>query len=104
MDPEENSKTQRMPAHVEEAVRSISLLHARHQEKATPAQRHVEHVTNLAGSPVFLGIVICAVAGWVLANVLLPLAGWHAFDSPPFAWLQFVLTLAALLVAIFILV
>jgi uncharacterized membrane protein len=93
-----------LPPHVEETVRSIALLHAKHREDASSAQHNVDRTTAAAGRPLFLGLVCAAVVLWIAGNVALPLFKLHAIDPPPFAWLELALTLTALVIAVLILV
>jgi len=93
-----------MPAHVEETVHSIALLHARHRQNASNAQRQVDRVTAFAGRPFFLGFVCCAVALWIVVNLIASLLGPRAVDPPPFALLELAATVSALLMAVLILV
>ena len=85
-------------------MRSIALLHAKHREDASSAQHKVDRVTSAAGRPLFLGLVCAAVVLWIAVNVALPLFKLHAIDPPPFAWLELVLTLTALVIAVLILI
>lgn len=93
-----------MAAHVEDAIRSIALLHAKHHQDASNAQRYVDRATAFAGRPFFLGLVCCAVSAWVVLNSTLHFLGLHTFDPPPFVWLELGATGTALLMAILILV
>lgn len=93
-----------MPAHVEEAVRAIALIHAKHHETMSKSQRRVERATAIVGRPIFLALVCGAIAFWIVLNAALPLLGWRQFDAPPFAWLELVLTLTALIMAALILI
>src|ERR1700761_664101 len=68
-----------LPNHVEDTVNAIAQLHARHDARATRAQKMVEAATASAGS------------------------GERPFDPLPFQWLELILTLVALLLAILIL-
>ncbi len=93
-----------MAAHIEDTVRSIALLHAKHHQDASIAQHHVDRITALAGRPVFLGIISCAVAVWIAANSAMRFLGLQPIDPPPFAWLELSATVFALLMAVLILV
>jgi uncharacterized membrane protein len=92
-----------LPNHVEETVNAIAQLHARHDERASRAQRVVEATTAIVGSARALVVVLAGVAIWIGLNVVLRNAGGRSFDPPPFQWLELLLTLLALLLAILIL-
>ena len=100
----ESPQSAPLAAHVEETVRSIALLHAKHHEDASIAQHHVDRATALAGRPVFLGIISCAFLLWIAANSAAKFLGMQAIDPPPFAWLELTATVTALLMAVLILV
>ena len=53
-----------LPAHIEETIRSIARLHARHHQNATPIQRVVDRATDLLGRPRFIGVLTVIAAGW----------------------------------------
>jgi len=93
-----------MPAHVEQTVRSIALLHAKHYQDATRAQRSIDRLTAFAGRPFFLGLVCCAVVLWTVENSAASLFGLRSLDPPPFAWLELAATVSALVIAVLILV
>lgn len=93
-----------LAAHVEETVRSIALLRAKHHKGASIAQHHVDRATALAGRPSFLGLISCTTALWIGANSALSYLGLQTIDPPPFAWLELTATVTALLMAVLILV
>lgn len=92
-----------VPPHIAETIQAIALLHAEHHRKSTLAERIVDRATSSVGRPQFLLMLIAAVISWLAANWLLNLRGRPVLDPPPFAWLQLVLTTAALVIAIVIL-
>ena len=77
-----------LPNHVEETVNAIAQLHARHDERASRAQRVVEATTAIVGSARALVVVLAGVAIWIGVNVVLRNAGGRSFDPPPFQWLE----------------
>jgi uncharacterized membrane protein len=93
-----------MSAHVEQTVRSITLLHAKHHQEASQAQRSVDRLTAFAGRPFFLGLVCCAIILWTVENSAASLLGLRSLDPPPFAWLELAATVSALVMAVLILV
>jgi uncharacterized membrane protein len=93
-------KTGALPDHINETVRAIARLRAEHREEATAFQRLIEKVTASAGSPRFVAVLSLVTVGWVAFNLVL---GPHAWDAPPFAWLQGITGLGALYMAILIL-
>ena len=92
-----------IPPHVAETVHAIALLHAEHHRKSTLAERIVDRATASVGRPGFLLALVAAAIAWVLFNLGLLHKGLPPPDPPPFAWMELVLTGAALLIAIMIL-
>jgi uncharacterized membrane protein len=92
-----------LPSHVEETVRAIEKLHADHHNEATPMERVADRATGLLGRPASLGFITALVILWIGGNLILSRIGGHAFDLPPFPWLEGVLSLSALYMAALIL-
>jgi uncharacterized membrane protein len=92
-----------IPPHVAETVQAIALLHAEHHRKSTLPERIVDRATASVGRPRFLLALLAAAIAWVLFNLGLMHKGFSPPDPPPFAWMELVLTGAALLIAIMIL-
>lgn len=93
-----------MPAHVEQTVRSIALLHVKHHQDASLAQRSLDRLTAFAGRPLFLGLVSAAVVLWTVGNSVASHLGIGSPDPPPFAGLELAATVSALIIAVLILV
>jgi uncharacterized membrane protein len=100
----ENPNPAPMAAHVEQTVRSIALLHAKHHQDASQVQRSVDRLTAFVGRPFFLGLVCCAVILWTAENSAASFLGLRSLDPPPFAWLELAATVSALMIAVLILV
>jgi uncharacterized membrane protein len=92
-----------VPPHIAETIHSIALLHDEHHKKSTLAERLVDRFTLLVGRPIFLLALLTSVFLWMLANTLILLSGGAAFDPPPFAWMELLLTGVALIIAVMIL-
>jgi uncharacterized membrane protein len=60
-------------------------------------------VTDLVGRPSSAYVLTLLVAGWTVGNTVAHRLGFHAIDPPPFAALQCVACLAALLMTVSIL-
>jgi uncharacterized membrane protein len=93
-----------MPAHIDQTVRAIAKLHADHHSRATPLQRMVEKMTNLASHPWFIGAVTFAVATWIGGNLLLEHYVGMRIDGRAFPWLQGVGQLTAIYITTLVLV
>lgn len=78
-------------------IQTIAELHKRAERSIPLHQRKIEEVTAFLGRPRFLFIILVAVVLWSGINIMLRTFGIPSLDPPPFAWLQGVLTLGALL-------
>jgi len=92
-----------VPPHIAETIQAIALLHAEHHRKSTLSERIVDRATTSVGRPGFLLLLVISSALWMLANEGIRLGGGNPPDPPPFAWLELVLTGAALVIAVMIL-
>jgi uncharacterized membrane protein len=80
-------------------IEAVREYYKREEEKLSRSQRILDRISRLVGQPVFLVLIVVFVAFWIAANALLPGFGVAEFDPPPFAWLQGILGLGALLTA-----
>ena len=92
-----------LPAHIEDTIRSIAELHAAHHRGATALERSAERMTRFLGRPRFIGLLTVLVGGWIVANLLVQRLGYRAFDPPPFAWLEVVVSLVSLYMVVLVL-
>ena len=82
---------------VVEHIQTIAEMHKLAESSVPIHQRKIEEVTAFLGRPRFLLIILIAVVLWSGINIILMSFGVPSLDPPPFAWMQGVLTLAALL-------
>jgi uncharacterized membrane protein len=89
--------------HIDQNIESMAALQRREREMTSASQRLVERVSRFIGRPAFLFGLLVFVAGWVGTNVGTP---FHTapFDPPPFAMLDGILTLSALVTATVVLI
>src|SRR5512140_2600901 len=80
-------------------IEAILEFYAREEQKISRSQRILERISGFIGQPLFLGFILLFVALWMLANTVLRQAGLAEFDPAPFAWLQGIVGLGALLTA-----
>jgi len=78
---------------------TTSQLHSEHQEDASALQQALGQLTAFVGWSGFVAALALAIALWIAANVLAPHLGFRPVDPPPFAWLQAVSSVGALLMA-----
>jgi uncharacterized membrane protein len=84
---------------VNQNIEAVKNYYVREEREISPSQRFVERISDFAGRPLFLGLILGFVGLWVLVNVELRHSGFRAFDPPPFSLLQGLLGLGALLTA-----
>lgn len=89
------------PGHIEKARQAVHTLHVAHDDAATPMDRVVDRATAIMGTPAAFFCVMSAIVLWTGANVLI---GKRAIDPLPFQELEFVVSTAALAIALLILV
>ena len=92
-----------LPTHIQNTLQSITRLHAEHYRQAAPWQRVVNRATSAIGRPGSVLVLVAAAALWCACNGLTAWAGHTPLDAPPFFWLQGVIGLGGLVVAIMIL-
>lgn len=96
-------ETGAMPDHVGHKIQTIAELFARAERRVGRHQLAIERITELFGQPATAYVLASSIAAWTAANSLAPWLGVRALDPPPFAWLQCVTCVAALLMAVAIL-
>jgi uncharacterized membrane protein len=89
--------------HADEAIEAIADLERVSQDAITHHQRWIARVTNRIGQPLTFYFVVAFVVLWIGANLLVLGGTGKTFDPPPFSWLQGIVSLSGLLVAILIL-
>ena len=90
--------------HVDEAIETIAELERQAEAASTLHQRWIERVTASLGKPRTVFMIVAFVVLWIGINLILTGSGRQPFDPPPFAWLQGLITFAALLMAALILI
>jgi uncharacterized membrane protein len=75
-----------LPDHIEETVRSIAELHARHHRERSAIEYAMDWMIETIGQPYALAALAMLLLGWVGSNLVLEKLGARAFDPPPFAW------------------
>lgn len=89
--------------HADEAIEAVAGLEREAQDAISNHQRRIERFTNRIGRPLTFYLVVTFVTLWIGANVAVLHARGATLDPPPFQWLQGMLSLSGLLVAILIL-
>jgi uncharacterized membrane protein len=90
--------------HIQQNIESVVGLQRREWSATPPSQRHLEAVSRVIGRPGYLVLLVAVIVAWIGFNSVATRAGWSAFDPPPFAWLEGVLTGVGLLTTTIILI
>jgi uncharacterized membrane protein len=85
-----------------QTIESVADLERGATSRLSTHQRWIERATAIVGRPRTVYITIGFTVAWIGLNVILA-AGGRAFDPPPFAYLDCLISLGALLMTIFIL-
>lgn len=84
---------------ISQNIAAVLDFYSREEQKISPSQRIVERISSLVGQPAFLGVILLFVTVWMLVNEALGKLGIAPFDPAPYAWLQGIVGLGALLTA-----
>jgi uncharacterized membrane protein len=100
MDPQRFSELLSGGTH--ETVESVADLDRGAERSLSAHQRWIERTTSAVGRPRTVYVVLTFTAAWIALNSKLASMG-RAFDPPPFAYLDCIISLAALLMTVIIL-
>jgi uncharacterized membrane protein len=89
--------------HTDESIEAVADLERDAQDAISRHQRWIARVTNRIGQPMTFYLIVAFVGLWIGTNLVVLNASGKTLDAPPFPWLQGIMTLSGLLVAILIL-
>jgi uncharacterized membrane protein len=92
-----------IPEHVGNNIQTVGTLLAKSERSVGPHQLAIERLMAGFGRPATVYVLVLVILAWIITNVVARRFGFKAFDPPPFAWLQCVTCVAALLVTLIIL-
>lgn len=93
-----------LPDHISQHIETIAALHARGESDVSVHQRLIERVTAFLGRPLFLSVIIAAIAAWIFLNVPTNYPNLTPFDPPPFPFLAWLVSTGGLLLTIVVLI
>ncbi|MDB6083712.1 MAG: hypothetical protein JWN43_1593 [Gammaproteobacteria bacterium] len=104
--PSESSRSgaSSLSEHIDQNIESVVALQRKEWETVSPSYRRVERASRFIGRPVYLITVLGIAASWVLFNSMAGLWGLKPFDAPPFALLDGVISLVALVTTTIVLI
>ena len=85
------------PSQIKENISAVYEFYTREEDKIRWSQRVVESASHIVGKPIFLGVILLFVAGWIAINVAPSGSGIVHFDPTPFPLLQGIICLLGLL-------
>jgi uncharacterized membrane protein len=100
---EESPDLAAVPRHVGHKIQTVAELFAKAEKRVGRHQIAIERMTDAVGRPTTAYALACFIAAWIALNGFAPWLGIRAVDPPPFAWLQVVACIAALLMTVTIL-
>jgi uncharacterized membrane protein len=74
------------------------------EAKISGARLLIERISAFFGSPAYFAFAVAFMFLWILINGWGTHAGWHPVDSPPFFWLQGLVSCNALLLTVAVLI
>jgi uncharacterized membrane protein len=93
-----------LSGHIDQNIESVVALQRREWESVSLSQRRVERLSRFIGRPVYLVALLGLVAVWMVYNLTAPSWGLKPFDAPPFALLDGILSLVALITTTIVLI
>jgi len=92
-----------LPDAVKSNIDNIAKYYDREEEKISGSQSLIELISSFFGSTIYFGSFVMFVILWIVGNESAILAGYIPIDTPPFIWLQGMLGLNGVLIAIAVL-
>ena len=93
-----------LPSATRENLELLTKFDDRAQAGISRAQRIIERISTLLGSPTYFVFSVVFIVAWVLVNQWGMRSGWQHVDPPPYAWLQGIVSSNALLLTIAVLI
>jgi len=88
---------------VKNNIEHIAKYYDREEEKISGPQSAIELISAFFGSTIYFGSFVLFVVSWIAVNEWVFVEGYAPFDPPPFIWLQGMLGLNSVLIAIAVL-
>jgi uncharacterized membrane protein len=93
-----------LPSPAKENLQLLSKFDDSADAEVSAAQRVIERISAIFGSPAYFVFSTAFIAGWVLVNAWGLHAGWRHVDPPPYSWLQGIVSSNALLLTVAVLI
>lgn len=87
-----------------ENLEILSHFKERDEAQISGLQLAIERISGYLGSPAFFALAAMFITAWMAANAWGKHQGWRYVDSPPFLWLQGLVSFVALLLTVAVLI
>ncbi len=88
---------------LDQDIEAIVAMRINAERKVSYHQRLIEKATSTLGRPLAVYVILLLVVLWVIAYIFHKALGLPVFDAPPFAWLQDIVSISALLMTVIVL-
>ena len=88
---------------LDQDIEAIVAMRINAERKVSYHQRLIEKATNALGRPLAVYSILFIVVLWIIAYVFHKALDLPVFDAPPFAWLQDIVSISALLMTVIVL-
>ena len=93
-----------LPSSTKENLEVLSQFKDREEAQISGLQLAIERVSRVVGSPAFFAFALAFIVIWIAVNSWGMRHGWRHVDTPPFFWLQGLVSCNALLLTVAVLI
>lgn len=93
-----------LPPAAKENLELLSNYTDREEAQISGLQLAIERISQFFGSPAFFACAVLFIAAWIGVNAWGTRHGWSHIDSPPYFWLQGLVSSNALLLTVAVLI
>jgi uncharacterized membrane protein len=93
-----------LPSSQKENIELLSRFEDREEAQVSGLQLAIERVSRFFGSPAFFAFALVFIGTWIAVNLWGMNHGWRHVDTPPFFWLQGLVSCNALLLMVAVLI
>ena len=93
-----------LPSSAKENLEVLSQFKDREEAQISGLQLAIERVSRFFGSPAFFAFAVAFIAMWITLNMWGMNHAWRHVDTPPFFWLQGLVSCNALLLTVAVLI
>jgi uncharacterized membrane protein len=93
-----------LPSPAKENLEILSQFQEGEEAKISGLQLAIERISRMFGSPAFFALALTFILAWVGVNEWAERHGWRYVDTPPFMWLQALVSFIVLLLTVAVLI